>query len=67
MTARSEIEVGQRGKTTIEGVFAAVDVTTPLYKQIIIATGDGSKRHSAHLITYSAPPDESANDEIEAA
>ncbi|MBD7975772.1 alkyl hydroperoxide reductase subunit F [Serpens gallinarum] len=38
-----EIIVDAKGQTNIPGVFAAGDVTTVPYKQIIIATGDGAK------------------------
>ncbi|MDR2874499.1 MAG: alkyl hydroperoxide reductase subunit F [Methylobacillus sp.] len=38
-----EIEVDARGMTSIPGIFAAGDVTTTPYKQIIIAMGDGAK------------------------
>jgi NADH-dependent peroxiredoxin subunit F len=38
-----EIEVDVRGQTSMPGVFAAGDVTTVPYKQIIIAMGDGAK------------------------
>jgi alkyl hydroperoxide reductase subunit F len=38
-----EIEVNSHGETSIPGVFAAGDVTTVPYKQIIIAMGEGSK------------------------
>jgi alkyl hydroperoxide reductase subunit F len=38
-----EIEVNNHGETSMPGVFAAGDVTTVPYKQIIIAMGEGSK------------------------
>ena len=38
-----EIEVDARGQTSVPGVFAAGDVTTIPYKQIVIAMGDGAK------------------------
>ena len=38
-----EIEVDDHGRTSMNGVFAAGDVTTTPYKQIIIAMGDGAK------------------------
>jgi alkyl hydroperoxide reductase subunit F len=38
-----EIVVDARGQTSLPGVFAAGDVTTVPFKQIIIATGDGAK------------------------
>jgi alkyl hydroperoxide reductase subunit F len=43
LNARGEIEVDDRGATSVPGVFAAGDATTVPYKQIIIAMGDGSK------------------------
>jgi alkyl hydroperoxide reductase subunit F len=38
-----EIEVDSHGMTSMAGVFAAGDVTTIPYKQIIMAMGDGAK------------------------
>jgi len=38
-----EIEVDVRGETSIPGVFAAGDVTTVPFKQIVIAVGEGAK------------------------
>jgi alkyl hydroperoxide reductase subunit F len=38
-----EIEVDAHGMTSLPGVFAAGDVTTIPYKQIIMAMGDGAK------------------------
>lgn len=38
-----EIIVDERSATNIPGIFAAGDVTTVAYKQIIIATSDGAK------------------------
>lgn len=38
-----EIEVNAHGETSLSGVFAAGDVTTVPYKQIIIAMGEGAK------------------------
>ncbi|MDT9000507.1 alkyl hydroperoxide reductase subunit F [Paucibacter sp. APW11] len=38
-----EIIVDSHGRTSLPGVFAAGDVTTVPFKQIIIATGDGAK------------------------
>ncbi len=43
LSAYSEVEVDDHGRTSMEGVFAAGDVTTTPYKQIIIAMGDGAK------------------------
>jgi alkyl hydroperoxide reductase subunit F len=38
-----EIIVDERCATSLPGVFAAGDVTTVPYKQIVIAAGEGSK------------------------
>lgn len=38
-----EIEVNEKGKTNIDGIYAAGDVTTTPYKQIIISMGEGAK------------------------
>lgn len=38
-----EIEINDHGQTSVPGVFAAGDVTTVPYKQIIIAMGEGSR------------------------
>jgi len=38
-----EIEVDAQGQTSVPGVFAAGDVTTVPYKQIVIAIGEGAK------------------------
>ncbi|MEF8709907.1 MAG: alkyl hydroperoxide reductase subunit F [Candidatus Accumulibacter propinquus] len=43
LSARGEIVVDARGETSLPGVFAAGDVTTVPYKQIVIAMGEGSK------------------------
>ncbi len=43
LSARGEIEIGSRGETSLEGVFAAGDATTVPFKQIIIAMGEGAK------------------------
>ena len=43
LSRTGEIMVDERGRTNVPGVFAAGDVTTVPYKQIIIATGDGAK------------------------
>ena len=43
LSNRGEIEVDARGATNIPGVFAAGDVTTVPYKQIVIAVGEGAK------------------------
>jgi NADH-dependent peroxiredoxin subunit F len=43
LSAHGEIVVDRRGATSVPGVYAAGDATTAPYKQIIIASGDGSK------------------------
>ncbi len=43
LSARGEIVTDERGMTSVPGIFAAGDVTTVPYKQIIIAMGEGSK------------------------
>ena len=43
LSRHGEIEVDARGETSLPGVFAAGDVTTVPYKQIVIAMGEGSK------------------------
>ena len=43
LSPRGEIVIDDRAATSIPGVFAAGDVTTVPYKQIIIAMGEGAK------------------------
>ena len=43
LTPRGEIIVDSRGETSLPGIFAAGDVTTVPYKQIVIAVGEGAK------------------------
>jgi alkyl hydroperoxide reductase subunit F len=43
LTRFGEIIVDAKGQTNIPGVFAAGDVTTVPYKQIVIAVGEGAK------------------------
>ena len=60
LSEHGEIEVDARGQTSVPGVFAAGDVTTVPYKQIIIAMGEGSKAALGafdHLIRTSVPAD----------
>jgi NADH-dependent peroxiredoxin subunit F len=48
--------VDARGQTSLPGVFAAGDVTTVPYKQIVIAVGEGAKASLSafdHLIRSS--------------
>ena len=56
LTPRGEIIVDAKGATNIPGVFAAGDVTTVPYKQIVIAVGEGAKASLSafdHLIRQS--------------
>jgi alkyl hydroperoxide reductase subunit F len=58
LSPRGEIVIDQRGETSIHGIFAAGDVTTVPYKQIVIAVGEGAKASLSafdHLIRTSAP------------
>ncbi|AOJ04133.1 alkyl hydroperoxide reductase subunit F [Burkholderia mayonis] len=43
LSKHGEITVDARGATSVPGVFAAGDVTTVPYKQIVIAVGEGAK------------------------
>jgi alkyl hydroperoxide reductase subunit F len=61
LSSRGEIEVNAKGQTSVTGVFAAGDVTTVPYKQIIIAMGEGSKAALGafdHLIRSSVPTED---------
>jgi alkyl hydroperoxide reductase subunit F len=58
LSRHGEIVVDAKGQTSVPGVFAAGDVTTVPYKQIIIAAGDGAKAALGafdYLIRSSAP------------
>jgi alkyl hydroperoxide reductase subunit F len=58
LSPRGEIEIDNRGQTSVPGVFAAGDVTTVPYKQIVIAMGEGATASLSafdHLIRSSAP------------
>ena len=58
LSPRGEVIVDARGATSMAGVFAAGDVTTTPYKQIIIAMGEGSKAALSafdHLIRMAVP------------
>ena len=57
LSRHREIEIDARCQTSLPGVFAAGDVTTVPYKQIVIAMGEGSKAALSafdHLIRTSA-------------
>ncbi|MDM8347789.1 alkyl hydroperoxide reductase subunit F [Pseudomonas sp. sp1636] len=56
LSPRGEIIVDSRGETSVPGIFAAGDVTTVPYKQIVIAVGEGTKASLSafdHLIRSS--------------
>ncbi|MDE2402963.1 MAG: alkyl hydroperoxide reductase subunit F [Burkholderiales bacterium] len=58
LSRHGEIVVDAKGATSLPGVFAAGDVTTVPYKQIVIAAGDGAKAALSafdHLIRSSVP------------
>jgi alkyl hydroperoxide reductase subunit F len=70
LSKHGEIEVDARGQTSLPGVFAAGDVTTVPYKQIIIAAGEGAKAALSafdHLIRSSVSDEEDATATAEAA
>lgn len=61
LSKHGEIEVDARGQTSVPGIFAAGDVTTVPYKQIVIAVGEGSKAALSafdYLIRSTAPSSE---------
>ena len=63
LSPRGEVEVDVRGQTSVPGVFAAGDVTTVPYKQIVISMGEGAKAALSafdHLIRSSAPATQEA-------
>ncbi len=69
LTRHGEIIVDSHGQTSIPGVFAAGDVTTVPFKQIIIATGDGAKAALGafdYLIRSSAPVPHAADVDADA-
>jgi alkyl hydroperoxide reductase subunit F len=43
LTPQGEIKVDSKGRTSVPGIYAAGDVTTTPFKQIIIAMGEGAK------------------------
>ena len=58
LSQRGEIEVDDRGHTSLPGVFAAGDATTEPYKQIVVAMGGGSTAALSafdYLIRHSTP------------
>jgi alkyl hydroperoxide reductase subunit F len=70
LSKHGEIVVDARGATSVPGVFAAGDVTTVPFKQIVIAVGEGAKASLAafdHLIRSSADDEADVKVEEEAA
>jgi alkyl hydroperoxide reductase subunit F len=60
LSKHGEIVVDAKGHTNLSGVFAAGDVTTVPYKQIVIAAGEGAKAALSafdYLIRTPAPQD----------
>ena len=58
LSPRGEIEIDERGRTSVPGVFAAGDCTTVPFKQIVVALGAGSTAALSafdHLVRTSAP------------
>ncbi len=58
LSRHGEIVIDNRGQTSLPGVFAAGDVTTVPFKQIVIAVGEGAKAALAafdHLVRTPAP------------
>jgi NADH-dependent peroxiredoxin subunit F len=58
LTDRGEVVIDDRGRTSVDGVFAAGDCTTVPFKQIVIAMGAGSTAALSafdHLVRTSAP------------
>jgi len=61
LSKHGEIEVDAKGQTSVPGVFAAGDVTTVPFKQIVIAVGEGAKASLGafdYLIRSSADSEE---------
>ena len=69
LSAHGEIEVDAKGQTSIPGVFAAGDVTTVPFKQIVIAVGEGAKASLAAFDYLMRQPveEEALTDEAKAA
>ncbi|RTZ40030.1 alkyl hydroperoxide reductase subunit F [Candidimonas sp. SYP-B2681] len=70
LSRHGEIEVDAKGQTSLPGVFAAGDVTTVPYKQIVIAAGDGAKAALSafdHLIRSSVSDEEDQAVAVESA
>lgn len=58
LSDRGEVIVDERGRTSVEGVFAAGDCTTVPFKQIVTALGSGSTAALTafdHLVRNAVP------------
>jgi alkyl hydroperoxide reductase subunit F len=67
LSRHGEIVVDAKGATSVPGVFAAGDVTTVPFKQIVIAVGEGAKASLGafdHLIRSSVEEDVGAEESI---
>ncbi|POM15593.1 Alkyl hydroperoxide reductase subunit F [Burkholderia cepacia] len=70
LSKHGEIVVDARGATSVPGVFAAGDVTTVPFKQIVIAVGEGAKASLGafdHLIRQDVAPVAAAQAQAEEA
>ena len=66
LSTHGEIVVDAKGATSVPGVFAAGDVTTVPFKQIVIAVGEGAKASLGafdHLIRHSVDEEEAQVEE----
>lgn len=64
LSAHGEIVVDAKGATSVPGVFAAGDVTTTPFKQIVIAVGDGAKASlGAFDYLIRSTPEQSASEQ----
>ncbi len=66
LSKHGEIVVDAKGATSVPGVFAAGDVTTVPFKQIVIAVGEGAKASLGafdHLIRHSVEEEATADSE----
>ncbi|KND58003.1 Alkyl hydroperoxide reductase protein F [Candidatus Paraburkholderia schumanniana] len=69
LSKHGEIVVDAKGATSLPGVFAAGDVTTVPYKQIVIAVGEGAKASLSafdHLIRASVEDEAVVEEEVTA-
>ena len=66
LSRHGEIEIDARGQTSIPGVFAAGDVTTVPFKQIVIAIGEGAKASLSAFDHLIRSVDDDAEDAVSA-